>query len=283
VTESGALQGKRVALPEARQLGILADLFRNRGAEVLEIPLVAILDAPDPAPVLAWLDRFLAQPPDLLVLLTGEGLKRLLELAGRNERHDAFVAALARVHKLCRGPKPERVLRTLGLQADLQAKEPTTPGVIASLAELELSGKRVAVQLYGEEPNLPLTNFLQGKGASVDTVAPYVYASKEDESKVVEFIQALHAGKVDVVTFTSQPQYKRLQDVAKLHHLEHELHAGLQRTLLAAVGPVVEQQLTAAGYTVAVTPDKTYFMKPLVTAVMRHFERRDGTFKPGTP
>jgi uroporphyrinogen-III synthase len=280
VTESGALQGKRVALPEARQLGILADLFRNRGAEVLEIPLVAILDAPDPTPVLAWVDRFIAQPPDLLVLLTGEGLKRLLELAEREGRYADFVAALTRVHKLCRGPKPERVLRTLALQADIQAQQPTTAGVIASLASLELAGKRVAVQLYGEEPNLPLTDFLRGKGATVDTVAPYVYASKEDESRVVQFIHALRAGELDVVTFTSQPQYKRLQDVAKLHGLEQELHDGLQRTLLAAVGPVVEQQLTSAGYTVAVTPEKTYFMKPLVTAVMRHFERADGNQEP---
>ncbi len=280
MSESSALQGKRVALPEARQLGILADLFRNRGADVLEIPLVAILDAPDPAPVLAWLDRFIEQPPDLLVLLTGEGLARLLDLAERHAQQQPFVAALTRVHKLCRGPKPERVLRTLGLQADIQAKEPTTPGIIASLAELELSGKRIAVQLYGEEPNLPLTDFLRDKGATVDTVAPYVYASKEDETKVVQFIRALHAGEVDVVTFTSQPQYKRLQDVAKSHGLEQELRDGLQRTLLAAVGPVVEQQLTAAGYAVAVTPDKTYFMKPLVTAIMRHFERADGNQEP---
>lgn len=277
MTESRALQGKRIAVPEARQLGILVELLRNRGAKVLEIPLVAILDAPNPAPVLAWIDRFTMQPPDLLVLLTGEGLKRLLELAEREQRRDSFVAALARVLKVCRGPKPERVLRTLGMQADIQALEPTSAGVIASLADHALAGKRVAVQLYGEEPNLPLTDFLQGKGASVDTVAPYIYASKEDEAKVVQFILALQAGEIDVVTFTSQPQYKRLQDVAKLHGLESALDAGLRRTLLAAVGPVVAQQLNAAGYEVAVTPDKSYFMKPLVTAIMRHFERQAGT------
>jgi uroporphyrinogen-III synthase len=280
VGESKALQGKRVAIPESRQLGILAELFRNRGAEVLEIPLVAILDAPDPTPVLAWLDRFIQSPPDMLILLTGEGLKRLLELAERQGRSEAFVTVLSRVLKLCRGPKPERVLRTLGMQADVQATEATTAGIIASLSERDLKGKRVAVQLYGEEPNLALTEFLRGKGAVADTVAPYVYASKEDETKVLQFIAALRAGAVDVVTFTSQPQYKRLQDVAKLHGLENELREGLQRTLIAAVGPLVAQQLSAAGLHVAVTPDKAYFMKPLVTAIMRHFERSTGAAKP---
>jgi uroporphyrinogen-III synthase len=93
----------------------------------------------------------------------------------------------------------------------------------------------------------------------------------------VEFIQTLHAGRIDAVTFTSQPQFKRLQDVARAHGLEPALHAGLKRTLLAAVGPLVAQQLREAGFDVAVMPDKSWFMKPLVTALMRHFERSAGT------
>jgi uroporphyrinogen-III synthase len=273
MTQSTALKGRRIAVPEARQLGILVELLRNRGAEVWEIPLVAILDAPDPGPVLAWIERFIAQPPDLFILLTGEGLTRLLDLAARYGQDTAFIAALGRVTKLSRGPKPERVLRPLGLQSDLRATEATTTGIIASLAAHDLTGKRVAVQLYGEEPNLPLMDFLHGKGATIDTVAPYIYASKEDEAQVLQFIEALHAGTIDAVTFTSQPQYKRLRDVAKAHGLEAALYDGLQRTLLAAVGPLVAQQLSEAGLTVAVMPDKTWFMKPLVTALMRHFER----------
>jgi uroporphyrinogen-III synthase len=276
MTDPAALHGKIVAVPETRQLGILVELLTNRGAQVLEIPLVAILDAPDPAPVLAWLRRFIEAPPELFVLLTGEGLKRLLDMAHQHGLQDAFVAVLRHTRKLSRGPKPERVLRTLGLQADILAQEPTTAGVITSLMSEDLSGKRIAVQLYGEEPNVRLVEFLQGKGAVVDTVAPYVYASKDDEAKVVQFIRTLEAGQVDVMTFTSQPQYTRLHDVAKAHGLEQALQAGMRRTLLAAIGPLVAQQLTEAGLEVAIMPDKTYFMKPLVTAIMRHFEQRAG-------
>lgn len=272
MADKTVLSGKTVAVPETRQLDILVELLRNRGAAVLEVPLVAILDAPDPEPVLAWLRRFVATPPALFILLTGEGLKRLLELAGRHGLQDTFVQALSGTLKLCRGPKPERVLRTLGQQADLQGLEPTTEGVISTLAGLELQNSRVAVQLYGEEPNLRLVEYLRGRGALVDTVAPYVYAGREDESRVVSFIEALHKGQIDVVAFTSQPQYTRLLEVAKKHGLEALLHAGLQRTLLAAVGPLVAQQLQEAGLQVDVMPDKTYFMKPLVTAILRHFE-----------
>src|SRR5690606_10591165 len=128
-----------------------------------------ILDAPDPAVPLAWLRRFVTQPPDLLVLLTGEGLRRLLALAQRQPGlEQAFVAALAKVPVLTRGPKPERVLRELGLQATHPAAAPTTAGVIATLQTLPLAGRRVAVQLYGEEPNLPLQQALREQGAAYD-------------------------------------------------------------------------------------------------------------------
>lgn len=271
--ENTALAGKIVAVPESRQLAILAELLRNRGARVLEVPLVSILDAPDPVPVEAWLQRFIAEPPALFVLLTGEGLRRLLDVAQRAGLQESFVRVLGQVRKLCRGPKPERVLRDLDQQADLQASAPTTAGVIATLEQEALDGARVAVQLYGEDPNRLLCDYLRARHADVDTVAPYIYASGEHESRVLDFITELAGGRVDAVTFTSQPQYRRLQEVAAKHARETDLQAGLQRTLLAAVGPVVAAQLTDAGFRVQVMPERVYFMKPLVMALQRHFEQ----------
>ena len=50
------LEGKKVALAEGRQLEELAQMLEKEGAKPLRCPLVSILDAPDPVPVLAWLD-----------------------------------------------------------------------------------------------------------------------------------------------------------------------------------------------------------------------------------
>jgi len=91
---SNALTGQVVAVPESRQLDILEDLLVRRGARVVRVPLVTILDAPDPVPVLRWLDEFIAAPPDYFVILTGEGLRRLRALAQRHEREAAFITAL---------------------------------------------------------------------------------------------------------------------------------------------------------------------------------------------
>lgn len=266
---SPALAGQIVAVPESRQLDILEDLLLRRGARVIRVPLVAILDAPDPVPVLRWLDEFIAAPPDYFVILTGEGLRRLRALAQRHEREAAFIAALQSTTTVCRGPKPGRALKEIELKPDVLGKAPTTPGVIAALDEIALQGRRVAVQLYGEEPNLLLTDYLRGRGANVSTVAPYVYAPQIHSTQVVDLIHALARGEVTAITFTSQPQFTRLQDVAREHGLESVLHSGLRRVVVVAVGPVVGDQLQAAGVRVSVMPDSQFFMKPMVTALVR--------------
>lgn len=272
VSNGNTFAGTVVAVPEGRQHLTMVQLLENRGAKIISIPLVAIFDAPDPQPVLAWLDRFIARPPALFILLTGEGLRRLLALAEKHGLKEQFVQVLREVRTLCRGPKPEQVLTTLGLQATLKASAPTTEGVIATLQTLDLQSQRVCLQLYGEEPNLKLQDFLAGKGAETDLVAPYVYASKEDEDKVAAFIHSMNEDKVDLVAFTSQPQLKRLQEVAKARNLAPLLQAGLRKVTIAAVGPVVKEQLEAAGFTVAIMPERVYFMKPLVAAIVRYYE-----------
>src|SRR5205823_2546943 len=117
-------------------------------ATVVSCRTVTIVDAADPASVLAWLARFVAEPPDYLVLLTGEGLARLHRLAQSSGIDTGFVASLAGVTTITRGPKPARALRSLGLSPQLRAAEPTTEGILALLSGIELQGRRVGVQLY---------------------------------------------------------------------------------------------------------------------------------------
>lgn len=264
-----SLNGNVVAVPESRQLDVLADLLKRRGAEVLRIPLVTILDAPEQAPVERWLHQFITVPHDYFIVLTGEGLRRLRMVAERNSCSDEFVAALVEVCKICRGPKPGRVLKEMGLKPDMLGTAPTTPGIIAALDPLDLNGKRVAVQLYGENPNELLIDYLHERGAIISVVAPYIYAPDADEDKVARFISSLADGEINMMTFTSQPQLTRLQDVARKHNLEVQLAEGLSRIKVAAVGPIVADQLRAAGVTVAVVPESLFFMKPMVTALVR--------------
>lgn len=265
----GGLEGQVVAVPESRQLDILSDLLQRRGAKVLRVPLVSILDAPDPAPVERWLREFVAEPPDHFIILTGEGLRRLQGFAERAGMLAAYTTTLAKVHKICRGPKPGRVLREMDLKPEMLGKAPTTAGIIEALDDLELEGRRVAVQLYGEDPNQLLMDYLRTRGARVSAVAPYVYAPNADEEKVLDLLARLREGGITMMTFTSQPQLKRMQDVARRSGEAEELIASLNRIKVAAVGPVVAEQLREAGVRVAVMPESLYFMKPMVTELVR--------------
>lgn len=261
------LAGKVVALPEKRELDRLASLLEAEGAEIWRCPLVAILDAPDQGPVEAWVRRLVSGAFDDVIFLTGEGLRRLVDVAGRLGIKDAFVAALARARKITRGPKPARVLTELGLRVDVAAAVPTSHGVRDTLGHLDLHDRRIGLQLYGEEPNRELVDFLRGAGATVDVVAPYVYAPAAADAQVLELIEAMAADRVDAIAFTSASQVDRICDVAKRNGREAEMARAWGNTRTAAIGPVVKDALIARGVRPDVVPEKAYVMKRLVAAI----------------
>ena len=264
------LADRCIAVPESRELDVFATLLERRGASVLRCPLVDILDAPDPAPVLDWLRRFNAGGCDDLLLFTGEGLSRLLDVLDRHAPADRvdFIARLAQVRIVVRGPKPARVLRELGLRPERIAEPATTPGMIACLREFDLRGRRVGVQLYGSEPNVPLMAFLAEAGAQALPVAPYRYADDACDTDVLALMRRLQQGDVDAIAFTSLQQVERLFRLANGQGQGEALNEALRRTVVAAVGPIVAEALTRRGVAVTVVPVDRYYLKPLVQGLI---------------
>jgi uroporphyrinogen-III synthase len=262
------LNGRTIAIPETRELDLFATMLETRGASTVRCPLVAILDTPDQERVVTWLQRLVAGEFDDLVLLTGEGLRRLLDTADKAGMMQAVIAALEKTRKITRGPKPARALRDVGLRHDIAAETPTTDGIIATLSRLELKGHKIGVQLYGTEPNLKLIDFIRQAGAEALPVAPYIYANKSDDNRVIDLIHQLATGKIDVIAFTSTQQITRLYDIAKSNRLEEDLNQGWSNTKVAAVGPIVADTLQRLGVHVDMMPEESYFMKPLVNTMV---------------
>jgi uroporphyrinogen-III synthase len=265
--EERPLAGRRIAILEHRELDRLGGMLEAQGALTLRCPLVAIADALDPSPVLAWLDRFIAGPPDDLVLMTGEGLRRLRGFADRAGLGPAFRGALGQVRTVTRGPKPARALREIGLTAGLRAERPTSEGVVAALAQGVLSDRRVAVQLYPDAPSM-LVDFLADAGALPDPVCPYVYLPAAGGDTISELIAEMAAGRVDALAFTSAAQIPQLLALARAAQAETRLREALAQTRIAAVGPVVAAELERQGLSVAIMPREAFFMKPLVSAII---------------
>jgi uroporphyrinogen-III synthase len=265
---SDVLAGCRIAIPETREIEVLAEMLERHGAVTVRCPLVSIHDVADAAPVEAWLRRFIDDIPDDLILLTGEGLFRLVGFAERAGLAAEFLAALGETRKITRGPKPARRLRTLGLKPDLAAAQPTTEGIIAALTGEALTGRRIAVQFYPDNPDDALLDFLNRAGAEPDPILCYVYGSQSDDARVVEVIREMAAGRIDLITFTSSPQLRRLRQVADQHDCDDALREGLRRTTIAAVGPVVARAIEELGAKVAILPRENFHLKPMVNEII---------------
>jgi uroporphyrinogen-III synthase len=262
------LNGYRILILETREEAQFSRLLTEQGANVLQCPMFTIEDAPDPAPVGAWIGRFIANPFDDLVLMTGEGLRRMMKIVRQRGIEKEFVAAVGQSRKFARGPKPGRALREIGLEADITTEKPTSEGVAEMLSRLDLKGHRFGLQLYPEKDHSVLISAITSCGAEVDTVLPYVYDSKAAEKNILSAIDEMEAGRVDAIALTSSGQVRRLVDAAKAHGRDDQLRSALAKTPIASVGPVVSDELKSYGLEADIYPaNDAFFMKPLISAM----------------
>ena len=272
------LNGTRILILETREEAQFSKLLAEQGAEVVQCPMFTIQDAPDPVPVEAWIRRAIDKPFDDLVLMTGEGLRRIMKLAVARGLDQPLVAALTEPRKFTRGPKPGKALREIGLEAQQTTEKPTTEGVIEILGKLDLKGHRLGLQLYPDKDHSALTGALSAQGAEVDSVLPYVYDSKAADANIVTAIDEMAEGRIDAIALTNLGQVRRLIEAARAHGSEAKLRAGFERTLIASVGPAVSGELAAHGLRTDISPaDEAYFMRPLISAMAAALAERKRT------
>jgi uroporphyrinogen-III synthase len=262
------LNGYRVLILETREEAQFSRLLSEQGADVLQCPMFAINDAPDPAPIEAWIRHALEKPFDDLVLLTGEGLRRLMKVVRRAGAEQDFIAAIGKSRKFTRGPKPGKALREIGLEPQMTTEKPTSEGVAEMLSRLDLKSRRVGLQLYPEKDHGALIGAIKAQGAAVATVLPYVYDAKAADANIVSAIDEMARGRVDAIALTNLGQIRRLIDTAKQHGWEEKLREGLSQTPIASVGPAISDELKSHGLTAAIYPaDEAFFMRPLISAM----------------
>ena len=264
------LTGYRILILETREEAQFSRMLTEQGAEVIQCPMFVIHDAPDSAPIEAWIKRFVAQPFDDLVLMTGEGLRRIMTVVRRIGLEPEFVAALGKARKFARGPKPVRALRELGLEAQEITETPTSEGIAEMLGKHGLKGRRLALQLYPDRDHAKLIATIRALGAEVDPVLPYVYDPQAAEGSIITAIDEMASGRVDAIALTSSGQVRRLMDTAKAHNCEDRLRKGLEQTPIASVGPVVSDELGNYGLRASIYPDNdAFFMRPLISAMAK--------------
>ena len=260
------MKNKTIAILESRFGEHLAELIAKQGGIALRAPALAEEPDLDPEAIRRLIEEWAARPIALAIFQTGVGTRALFEATDQLGLTGQFLNLLGDCTVAARGPKPTTVLRGRQVRIDLSAAEPyTTHQVLASVANVDVRGKRVLVQRYGG-PNLDLDEALEGRGASVIELPTYRWALPEDLGPLRGLIEKLAQGRVDCVVFTSASQVRNLFSVAEEGGQVKSLRASLARVLIASIGPVCSEALNAAGVTVGLeaSPPK---LGPLVAAL----------------
>lgn len=251
-----SLHGKTIAITEARRATELASLITKLGGVPYSAPAVREVPRRDQAPALDVLERICRGDVSVIIFLTGVGTRAFFGLATEAGKREALFTALQGMFVAARGPKPIAVLREAGVRIDLVPKEPTSEGLLRELANHELRGKLVAVQLYGEE-NPFLVEGLRARGATVLEIPLYEWALPEDQEPLVRLIHDLIQHRIDVLAITSAPQVKHLFAVAERLGLGEGLRTVLRESVVvAAQGPVSEAALAEHGVTPRIRSEK---------------------------
>ncbi|MGL3209565.1 uroporphyrinogen-III synthase [Bradyrhizobium sp. BR 1433] len=262
------LNGYRILILETREEAQFSRLLAEQGADVLQCPMLTIHDAPDAAPIEGWIRRAIERPLDDLVLMTGEGLRRLMKVVRRIGVEQEFVDGLAKARKFARGPKPGRALREIGLEPQMTTEKPTSEGVAEMLSKLDLTGHRLGLQLYPDKDHATLIGAIKAQGAEVDTVLPYVYDAQAADANIVTAIEEMAQGRIDAIALTNLGQVRRLIEVARARGCEDRLREGFERTPIASVGPAVSDELKSQGLRTDIYPaEDAFFMRPLISAM----------------
>lgn len=216
---------------------------RNHGVPLVS-PSMREVAVDEDRPSIDFANRLITGQVDVVVFLTGVGVRQLIARIERHVDLQRFLDSLSDIKTVVRGPKPLAVLRELGIQPSLQVPEPNTwREVLGTLdTHLPVMNLHVAVQEYGI-CNVSLIAGLEARGAKVESVSIYRWALPEDLEPLKKNIGQLVAGEVDIALFTAAQQVDHLLQVAEQMRLDSKLRDALRGTVIGSIGPTTSERL----------------------------------------
>jgi uroporphyrinogen-III synthase len=247
-------EGLRVLALESRRAAEIAKLIATYGGQPTVAPSMREVPLESNKEVLAFAAALLGGEFDMVVFLTGVGARALLGVVETVHDRGKYVEALQRVKVVARGPKPVVALREVGIIPAITAPEPNTwHELLRALddagkasPELGLQGARVAVQEYGVS-NPELLAGLRERGAVVTRVPVYQWALPNDLAPLRAAITAIAERAFEVALFTTAVQAIHLFQVAAEMGLEESVRDGLNRAMVASIGPTTSEELQRRG------------------------------------
>ncbi|MCF8567409.1 uroporphyrinogen-III synthase [Alicyclobacillus tolerans] len=272
------LKGKTVVLTGTRKTDELVTLVEKLGGTALLRPLQVKMQL-DEDEVLAEMRKLLTCSFDWVIFTTAAGAERLHQAAQSLGLESQFLEMLHRVSVAARGYKTIEYIKSIGIVPTVRDEDGTTASLLAGMERKGLTGKTVALQLYGE-PAPSLISMFRDRGSHVQEIEPYRNMPPET-STMQMLISEILEERVDAVTFTSTTQIRFLMEYARVQQCKEALITAFSRTVPVAVGKVTAEALKNEGVTTVIWP-KTERMGSMIITLARFFTQRDGSCAKGT-
>jgi uroporphyrinogen III methyltransferase/synthase len=252
------LTGRTVLVTRAReQAGAFAQLLEAAGARVLLVPTIAI----EPPESWAPLDAALRDAFDWAVFTSVNGVAMTRE---RVEATGHGRDMLEHAHRAAIGPATAAALADWGLPAEAVPGEYVAEALVERLRPALRPGNRVLLPRAAETRDV-LVRELDALGVAVTEVAAYRTRAATEEAPGLR--EALAAGRVDVVTFTSSSTVRSFCALFGAAELPR-LMAGVT---VACIGPITRATAQGRGLTPRIVPED-YTIPALARAIVAHFE-----------
>ena len=254
-----SFDGLRVLSLESRRAKEVEKLIRTYGGEPFVVPAMREVKLESNKQALDFAAKLLSGEVDVVLFLTGVGVRALLETVETKYDREQFLNALRAVRIVTRGPKPEQVLRELKVKTTASAPEPSTSHeVLATMDRTfgeELKTLRVAIQEYGASNPELLAELTQRTG-EVIKVPVYQWALPHDLKPLRECVHGIANADIDVVLFTTAVQVIHLMMVAQQMNSIPALMRGLRSVVVISIGPTTTAEMLHYGSTPDFEPSR---------------------------
>lgn len=265
--DDAPLAGLTVGVTAERRAEQQIRLLERRGADVRWAPVLRSIDLSEDHHLRSVTAQLVAQPPEVLVLLTGQGTTWWLEAADAAGSGNELRRALRGVTVLARGPKAAGAAKRAGLEVSWQAGDEVVSEVLDHL-RVHGSGRSVAVQLDGADDADVLASVEAVTGRRATGVPVYRWDLPVDREPALDLVRAIVDGRIDAVTFTASPAVRHLAQLAgsigQLDALDRAM-AGPVRPV--CVGPVCSTAARQRGWRGIVEPER-FRLVPMIDALV---------------
>jgi uroporphyrinogen III methyltransferase/synthase len=256
------LTGRTIVVTRAAaQAGTFARLLRERGATVVEAPTIAI------GPPRSWtmLDAALdALETFTWVVFTSVNGVAMVDRRLVERRQSWTGIGSRRVAAI--GPATAQALERHGVPVELVPAEYRAEALAARLGPELRSGDRVLLPRAARTRDV-LVRELTALGAAVTEVPAYETRRVPDAAPALR--EALAAGRIDVVTFTSSSTARHFAELFTAEERERWFN----RLTVASIGPITAATAASHGLATAVMPTE-YTIPALARAIEAHFSER---------